>query len=59
MHKTEKTTNEYMNFESSLRTVLSVPRSELQRREKEYQDTRKKEKRPKTSGASRASSENG
>jgi hypothetical protein len=53
-----KTSREYTTFENSLRTVLSVPRSELQRREKEYQEQRKKKKRPKTSGVSRASSEN-
>ena len=50
-----KTSDEYTTFENSLRTILSVPRSELQRREKEYQEQRKKKKRPKTSGVSRAS----
>lgn len=50
-----KTSREYTTFENSLRTVLSVPRSELQRREKEYQEQRKKKKRPKTSGVSRVS----
>jgi hypothetical protein len=50
-----KTSAEYTTFENSLRTVLSVPRSELQRREKEYQEQRKNKKRPNTSGVSRAS----
>jgi hypothetical protein len=53
-----KISNEFKNFENSLRTVLSVPRSEMQRREREYQEQRKKKKRPKTSGVSRASNEN-
>jgi len=55
MKSTPKTSAEYTTFENSLKTVLSVPRSEMQRREKEYQEQRKKQKRPKTSGASRAS----
>jgi hypothetical protein len=57
MKSNPKTSVEYTTFESSLRTVLSVPRSEMQRREKEYQEQRKKKKRPKTSGVSRASNE--
>ena len=55
MKSNPKTSDEYTNFEDSLRTILSVPRSEMQRREKEYQEQRKKKKRPKTSGVSRAS----
>ena len=57
MKSNPKTPSEYTVFENSLRTILTVPRSELQRREKEYQEQRKKKKRPKTSGVSRASSE--
>jgi len=52
-----KISSEFQNFENSLKTVLSVPRVEMQRREKEYQEQRKKKKRPKASGVSRASSE--
>jgi hypothetical protein len=52
-----ETSVEYTTFENSLRTVLSVPRSEMRRREDEYQEQRKKKKRPKTSGVSRASNE--
>lgn len=55
MKSNPKTSGEYANFEESLKTILSVPRSELQRREQEYQDSRPKKKRPKTSGVSRAS----
>jgi hypothetical protein len=52
-----KISNEYANFENALKTVLSVPREEMKRREDEYQRERaqKKKKRPKTSDASRAS----
>jgi len=53
-----KISNEYANFENALKTVLSVPREEMKRREDEYQKERaaqKKKKRPKTSDASRAS----
>jgi hypothetical protein len=57
MKSNSKTPEQYTTFENSLRTILSVPRSELQRREKEYQEQRKKKKRPKTSGVSRASNE--
>jgi hypothetical protein len=56
MKSTPKTSAEYTTFENSLRTVLSVPRSEIKRREDEYQEQRKKKKRPKTSDASRVSS---
>jgi hypothetical protein len=58
MKSNPKTSGEYTTFEDSLKTILSVPRSEMQRREEEYQGQRKKEKRPKTSGVSRASNEN-
>lgn len=54
----KKKRGEYAVFEDALKTVISVPRSEMQRREREYQDQRQKEKRPKPSGASRASHEN-
>jgi hypothetical protein len=57
MKSIPKTSNEYKTFENSLKTILSVPRSEMQRRENEYQEQRKKKKRPKTSGVSRASNE--
>ncbi|MFL6387335.1 MAG: hypothetical protein ACJ71U_07600 [Terriglobales bacterium] len=52
-----KISNEYANFENTLKTVLSVPREEMKRREDEYQRERaqKKKKRPKTSDASRVS----
>ena len=48
---------EDQNFESALKTVLSVPRAEMQRREQEYQEQRKaeKKKRAKTSPADRVS----
>lgn len=54
-----KNPNEYAAFENALKTVVSVPREEIKRREDEYQRGRapKKKKRPKTSGASRASNE--
>jgi hypothetical protein len=57
MKSNPKTSDQYATFENSLKTILSVPRSEMQRREKEYQDQRKKKKRPKASGVSRASNE--
>jgi hypothetical protein len=57
MKSNPKLSTEYQTFENSLRTILSVPRSEVKRREDEYQETRKKKKRPKTSGVSRASNE--
>jgi hypothetical protein len=59
MKSTPKTSNEYAAFENVLKAVLSVPRDEIKRREDEYQRERaqKKKKRPKTSGASRASSD--
>jgi hypothetical protein len=52
-----KASAEYTVFENALKTVLSVPRSELQRREAEYQKQRStvRKKRAKTSPASRAS----
>jgi hypothetical protein len=52
-----KISDEYANFENTLKTVLSVPREEMKRREDEYQKERaqKKKKRPKTSDASRVS----
>ena len=51
---------EYATFENALKTVLSVPRSELQRREEEYQKGRatQNKKRAKTSPAVRASNQN-
>ena len=49
-----KTPSEYATFENALKTVLSVPRSEMLRREEEYKKQRagKKKKRAKTSPAS-------
>jgi predicted phosphoribosyltransferase len=38
--KSAKMSNEYSVFESALKQVVSVPRSELQRREAEYQQQR-------------------
>jgi hypothetical protein len=48
---------EYAAFEGLLKRVIQVPHSEIKRREEEYKEQRKKEKRPKTSGVSRASSD--
>jgi len=53
---------EYANFENILKTVLSVPHSEIKRREEEYKKQRaslKNKKRAKTSPASRASDVSG
>jgi hypothetical protein len=52
---------EYQTFENSLKTILSVPRSEMLRREAEYKAQRadQKKKRAKTSPASRASNGKG
>lgn len=55
MKQNPKTSAEYKAFEGLLKQVIQVPHSEIKRREQEYQDQRKKEKRPKTSGVSRAS----
>lgn len=52
-----KISNEFRNSENSLKIVLSVPRVEMQRHAKEYQEQRTKKKHPKTSGISRASNE--
>jgi hypothetical protein len=59
MKSNPKTSAEYAVFEDALKTVLSVPKSEMQRREAEYQQQRqeKKKKRAKTSPASRASND--
>jgi hypothetical protein len=60
MKSEPKTKNEYGTFESALKTVLSVPRSEMLRREEEYKKERaeqkkRKAKKPSASGhASRA-----
>lgn len=57
MKSNQKTSAEHQNFESALKAVLSVPRSEMQRREQEYQEQRagQKKKRAKTSPADHAS----
>jgi len=49
--------NEFEKFDTVVGKVFSVPRSEILKREKEYQRKRKRvrEKRVKTSPASRAS----
>jgi hypothetical protein len=54
-----KNTSEYAAFSEALKTVVSVPREELKRREDEYQRGRpaKKKRRPKTSAADRASTD--
>ena len=59
MKTTGKTSAEYATFEGALKTVLSVPRDEMKKREDEYQRTRAqiKKKRAKTSPASRASND--
>jgi hypothetical protein len=51
MKSNPKPSAEYTAFENVLKTVLSVPRSELQRREEEYKKQRagEKKKRAKTS----------
>ncbi|HLW52279.1 MAG TPA: hypothetical protein VKW06_05510 [Candidatus Angelobacter sp.] len=61
MKSNPKASSEYEVFEKALKTVLSVPRSELQRREEEYQKQRmvEKKKRAKTLPASRASRDKG
>jgi hypothetical protein len=58
MKSKRKSSGEYAAFESLLKQVIQVPRSELKRREDEYQEQKKNEKRPKTSDASRASDDN-
>jgi hypothetical protein len=56
MKRTHNSTSEYGNFENVLKTVLSVPHSEIQRRlEAEKRSKPKKKKRVKTSPSSRAS----
>jgi len=56
MKAKSKTPAEYTVFENALKTVLSVPRSEMQRREAEYRKERaEKKKRAKTSPAVRVS----
>jgi hypothetical protein len=59
--KSEPHTSEYGNFESALRTVLSVPHSEIKRiLDTEKQNKAKKKKQQtKTSRASRASRDKG
>jgi hypothetical protein len=52
------TSPEYQRFENLLKTVLSVPHSEIKRREEEYKKQRaavKNKRRAKTSPAVRAS----
>jgi len=49
--------DEFTNFDALVRKVFSVPRSEILKREKEYQQRRKraKQKRARASRASHAS----
>jgi hypothetical protein len=47
---------EFAKFDDLVRRVFSVPHDEIVKREKEYQRKRAKQKRAKTSPASRASS---
>lgn len=56
-----KTPAEYTTFESALKTILSVPKDEMKRREDDYQRERgtQKKKRAKISPASRASRDKG
>jgi hypothetical protein len=56
MHKTVKTSGEYTAFENLLRRVIQVPHSEIKAK-LEAEKQQKKEKRTKTSDASRASNE--
>jgi hypothetical protein len=56
MKSNPKTTSEYQNFENALRHVVQVPRSEIKAK-LDAEKQQKKEKRPKTSDASRASSD--
>ena len=53
--------DEFDKFDEVVRKVFSVPRSEIVKREKQYQQKRKraKEKRAKISPASRASTDKG
>lgn len=59
MKSNSKTPDEYTNFENALKTVLSVPRSEMLRREEEYKRERaaQKKKRKSKTSASRASND--
>lgn len=62
MKSNSKTSPEYTNFENALKTVLSVPRSELQRREAEWKAGRvekNKKRKSKTSASDRASNDKG
>ncbi|HEV7674413.1 MAG TPA: hypothetical protein VGQ12_07780 [Candidatus Angelobacter sp.] len=55
MKSNPKTTAEYQNFENALRHVVQVPHSEI--KAKLDAEKAEKKKRPKTSGASRASND--
>jgi hypothetical protein len=45
MSPNAKTSGEYETFENALKTVMSVPRDEMKRREEEYQRARGKERK--------------
>jgi hypothetical protein len=51
----KKDSSELEKFNTTLRKVLSVPREELLRREKEWKRKQARKKRARTSPASRAS----
>jgi len=46
--KTESEKTEFEKFDTVVGKLLSVPRAELERREKKYQSKRKRKKRAKT-----------
>jgi len=51
--------SEFKKFDDTMRKILSVSHTELQKREKEWKRKRARKKRAKTSPASRASSDKG
>jgi len=53
----EQSKSEFEKFDKTIRTVLTVSREELQRREEEWKKQQATKKRAKTSPASRASSD--
>jgi hypothetical protein len=56
MKSSSKTSEEYAAFENLLKQVVSVPHSEIKAK-LDAEKRAKKKKRPKTSGASRASND--
>jgi hypothetical protein len=51
--------SEFEKFDAVVQKIISVPRAELQRREKEWKRKQAKKKRAKISPASRVSSDKG